>query len=67
MLLIEGKFDAAIPELTEAIRFNPHDDHAPNNYGSVLALTGQRDAAIAEFKQAIRLNPDLAVAHSSLV
>lgn len=68
MLLQEqyGDIDGALPHYQEALRLNPHNANAHNNYAIALAARGEVEAAIAHYEQALRLNPDFADAHENL-
>ncbi len=55
--LIAGQTDAAIAELTDAIRANPKDAQAYFARGCVWNMQHQYDRAIADLDAAIRLDP----------
>jgi tetratricopeptide (TPR) repeat protein len=62
----EGRHDAAIPLLKEALAANPGDAVVHNSYGSALAATGRLPQAIAQYRKATALSPDYPDAHNNL-
>ncbi len=65
-LIREGRAQAALAELREAIRLDPCLPGARNNLGIALQVLGDTDAAEAEFRAAIQLAPDLYPARFNL-
>ncbi len=55
--LINGDYDKAIAEATEAIRFDPENMMAYLNRGSAYVLKGEPDQAIKDFDRVIQLDP----------
>ena len=51
--------DAALADLTEAIRLNPNDANAYNLRGVVYLEKRDTERAIADYTEAIRLDPNL--------
>ena len=61
--LFAGEYEAAIEQLSEAIRLDPRYAPAYSSRGSAYLHTGENKAAIQDYDTAIRLapeNPDLA-------
>jgi adenylate cyclase len=56
-LQLQGKHDAAIAAVDEAIARQPNDADAHAYRGLILALAGRPDLGIAPVERAIRLNP----------
>ncbi len=49
----------------EAIRLNPADATAYNNWGVVRYVQGDLVGAVADYDEAIRLNPEYATAYTN--
>jgi Flp pilus assembly protein TadD len=62
----EGRHDAAIPLLKQALESNPGDAVVHNSYGSALAATGHLPEAVAQYRMATALSPDYPDAHNNL-
>ena len=49
-----------------AVRWNPNNPIAHNNFGQLLRQQGKRDAAVQHFQRALKLKPDYAAARKNL-
>lgn len=56
----EGRTEAAVRHLRQAIRIQPSFIIAHNNLGVALAKQGKYDEALAHYREAIRINPEYA-------
>jgi tetratricopeptide (TPR) repeat protein len=65
-LLEEKRFQEAITEFRETLKFTPDAPLLHNLLGYCYQQLGQTEQAIAEFKRAIALKPDYKAAHSNL-
>ncbi len=52
--------------LEKALRMNPRNTNALNNYGSFLSMNGRQEEAIPILERAIRINPNIANPHANL-
>ena len=57
------KWDQALADYNQAIRFDPKSAKAHHNRGEVLREMKQLDKALADFNEAIRLDPKLVHAY----
>ena len=64
--IVEGRYNEAITNFSEALRINPYYADAHNDLGGALREVGERDQALDHFRMAIRLQPDHAPAHYNL-
>jgi len=62
----EGKHEAALPMLRQALAESPGDAVVQNSYGSALAATGRLAEAVAQYRKATALAPDYPEAHNNL-
>ncbi len=62
----QGRNDAALELIGQALRFSPQHAPAHSNLGNALLAAGRTDEAIASFQRALALQPALAEAHSNL-
>jgi len=62
---MEGDFDRAISEYTNAIELNPRFADAYYNRGNAYRIKGQYDKAISDFAKAIELDPRNAEAYNN--
>jgi len=62
----EGRHEAAIPLLREALAANPGDAVVLNSFGSALAATGHLAEAVGQYRKATELSPDYPDAHNNL-
>jgi tetratricopeptide (TPR) repeat protein len=60
-LLVEGRYDEALPHLENAARINPNDPTCRLDIAGILAQRGQLKEAIAEYRDALPLVRDLKV------
>ncbi len=61
----EGRNEAAVEMISEAIAINQKVPHYHSNLGTVLQAQGKLDEALACFERALALKPDLAEVHSN--
>jgi len=61
-----GRTKEAEKEYKEALRIDPDNAEARNNFGTLLYRLKRFKEAKKEYKEAIQTNPDLAEAHSNL-
>ena len=61
----KGRFDEAVADFGEAIRFNPKSSTAHSNRGIAYAQMGKADLAVEGFSKAIDLNPKNASAYNN--
>ena len=66
VLIAQGRYNEAIRQFSEALRLNPNDADAHNDFGAALQQLGDREQAIAHLRTAIRLQPDHGRAHYNL-
>ncbi len=66
LLLSRKQSAGAIAHFTEALRLEPAQPQARNNFGAALQLAGRPDDAIVQFRQALRLRPSYASARFNL-
>jgi tetratricopeptide (TPR) repeat protein len=64
--MVQGRYNEAIAELSEAVRLNPNYADAHNDLGVALQQLGDRSQAMVQFRAAIRLQPDHPQAHYNL-
>jgi Flp pilus assembly protein TadD len=62
----EGKHEAALPLLRQALAESPGDAVVHNSYASALAATGRLAEAVAQYHRATALAPDYPEAHNNL-
>jgi tetratricopeptide (TPR) repeat protein len=62
----KGQLEAALAEWTKALRLDPDDANAQNNFGALLLRQGELDDAVAHLQKAIELKPNLTNAHDNL-
>ncbi len=62
----QGKLDAALEHLRQAIRLDPEKALYHFNVGNLHAARGGRSRAVAAYREAIRLKPNFADAHNNL-
>jgi tetratricopeptide (TPR) repeat protein len=60
-----GKFELALADFTESLRYDPKSADAYTGRGNAHRGLGQLDAAIADHSEAIKLNPNFAMAYSN--
>ncbi len=65
-LMNAGQTAAALKEYAIALRLNPWDAVANNNYGMALSALGRGEEAIGCFERAVRIKPRYAHAHFNL-
>jgi len=65
-LLKEGKPEAAVQVLTEAMQLKPNDEDVHYNLGLALTKLGRLPQAIEQYEQALRIFPNYAEAHNNL-
>jgi len=61
-----GRYDAAIEQLTAAIRLEPLNVEAYHNRAVIHERKGERDAAVRDYQTAVRYNPQYAPSRQSL-
>jgi tetratricopeptide (TPR) repeat protein len=66
VLAKQGKLEASLEELNEAIRINGRFDMTWAYRGNVLFMLGRRDEAASDFRRALELNPENPVAQKGL-
>jgi tetratricopeptide (TPR) repeat protein len=66
VLRAEGKTDAAIGELREAVRLRPREEAALNTLGALLEAAGRVEEAEARYREALDAHPDYLEAHYNL-
>lgn len=62
----DGRHEAAVEMISEAIAINPNEPHYHSNLGTVLQAQGKLDEALGCFERALALKPDLAEVHINL-
>jgi tetratricopeptide (TPR) repeat protein len=62
----EGRHEAALPLLKQALAESPGDAVVHNSYASALAATGRLREAVAQYRKATALSPDYPDAHNNL-
>jgi cytochrome c-type biogenesis protein CcmH/NrfG len=65
-LIAQGKLDAAVSELSGAVRQNPKDARAHYELGAAQFRLGKFEDAAASFRETLRLQPTYPHAHSGL-
>jgi tetratricopeptide (TPR) repeat protein len=60
-----GKFDLALADFSESLRYNPNSADAYTGRGNAHRGLGQIDAAIADHDEALRLKPNFATAYNN--
>jgi len=63
-LMHEGRYEAALPDLEEAIRLNPLNAHAWINRASIHSRNGNMESALRDADEALRLDPAFGEAHA---
>ena len=63
---MQGNYNKAIIQYTEALRINPSYAEAHNNLGSVLEQNGRISEAISHFSAALRIFPQYKDAQNNL-
>ncbi len=66
VLRLQGKLDAAVLEVREALKLNPASAVAHTDLALILRQQGKEDDSLAEYREAIRLDRDWADAHNGL-
>jgi tetratricopeptide (TPR) repeat protein len=61
----DGRNDAAVEMISEAIAINQSVPHYHSNLGTILQAQGKLEEALACFERALALKPDLAEVHSN--
>ena len=65
LILVLGKFDKAIVDLSKAIQLNPDYATAYGNRGAAYVGKGEVNQAIKDYTKSIQLNPDDAGVYSN--
>lgn len=60
------RYKEALDFHRRAVRWNPNNPIAHNNFGQLLRQQGKRDAAVQHFQRALKLKPDYAAARRNL-
>jgi len=58
LLQLEGRWDEAVREITEAANLDPLSQIIALNTAKILFWAGRREEAMAQFRRAVELNPD---------